>query len=158
MKKILLIFLLTAAALFCGCELNPDDYVLLSPEEICGVMKRTFGDEFTLVGASDVDLNIYVSVNVDIDRFNPYSASEKDEIKSKVEQAINVYVNGGIRRNGEYHTGLLIGEDFIPHKLSVFLDKEVPEIKNIIVNQPTSVIEIKNEEKGSTKDITVEIL
>ena len=104
------------------------------------------------------NINVYVVVNVDIDRINPYSSLEKEIIKSKIETAIKVFIDGGYRVNNVYYSGLKIGEDFIPHKLAVFLDEEIPELKNITFNYPTDYISINDEEKGSSNNITIEMM
>ena len=52
-------------------------------------------------------------------------------IRQRVENAVKVYIDGGYRNNGEYHTGLLIGNDFIPLQCAIFVLQEVPELKSI---------------------------
>ena len=44
------------------------------------------------------------------------------------------------------YTGLGIGEDFIPHNLAVFLDEEIPELKDINFSTPEDYIRIEDEE------------
>ena len=113
-------------------------------------------DDLQVVTATHVPIQLSLIVNVDIDRLNPYSASEKKDIKARILQAILVYVNGGRRTDGTAYKGLCIGDDFIPYKLNVFLDAEIPEIKNITVITPikttttdippTTPVTISNEE------------
>ena len=76
----------------------------------------------------------------------------------EIETAIKVFIDGGYRVNNVYYSGLKIGEDFIPHKLAVFLDEEIPELKNITFNYPTDYISINDEEKGSSNNITIEMM
>ena len=57
-----------------------------------------------------------------------------------------------------YYPGLLLGEDFIPHKLAVFLDDEIPELKNINFNYPEDYIQILDEEIGASNTITIEMI
>ena len=47
-------------------------------------------------------------------------------MNAKIITAIKVFIDGGYRINGEWYDGLYLGEDFIPHKLAVFLDEEIP--------------------------------
>lgn len=65
-------------------------------------------------------IDVYATVNVDIDQINPYSDTEKEDIRSRIIQAIKVFIDGGYTVSNEYYPGLLIGEDFIPYKLGVF--------------------------------------
>lgn len=85
--------------------------------------------------------NIFVSCNVDIDQINKYNQPDKENIKLRINNSIETYINGGFRNNGQYFPGLSIGEDFIPHKCAVFLDEEIPELKNIIFtdNENTAI-------------------
>ena len=103
-------------------------------------------------------INIYAIVNVDIDQINPYSSVEKSEIQSKIISAIKIFINGGYRVNGEWYSGLGLGEDFIPHKLAVFLDDEIPELKNITFNYPEDYVQIGDEEIGVSNEITIEMM
>lgn len=103
-------------------------------------------------------IDVYIQVNVDIDQINPYSEVEKTDIQNKILQAINVFIDGGYMVDGNYYPGLLIGEDFIPHKLAVFLDDEVQELKNITFTTPEDYIKITDEEIGVSGNLTVEMI
>ena len=103
-------------------------------------------------------IDIYATVNVDIDQLNPYSDVEKEDIKARIISSIKVFIDGGFTNDNEYYPGLLLGEDFIPHKLAVFLDYEVPELKNITFNYPQDYIEILDEELGKSNTITIEMI
>ncbi len=89
-------------------------------------------------------IDIYITVNVDIDRVNPFDSSEKEIISSKIKQATSDYIEN-----------LKIGEDFIPHKLSVYLDKYVTELKNINFSYPSEPITISDEEQCSVGEIQI---
>ena len=54
--------------------------------------------------------------------------------------------------------GLNIGEDFIPHKLAVFLDEEIPELKSIQFKYPEDYIKILDDEIGISNTITIEMV
>ena len=103
-------------------------------------------------------IDVYVVCNVDIDLVNPYSNLEKETIASRINSGIKTFIDGGIRENGNYYQGLLIGEDFIPHKLAVFLDEEINELKDINFNYPTEYIPITDEEIGVAQNITIEMI
>lgn len=103
-------------------------------------------------------ISIYAKVNVDIDLLNPYSDTEKQDIQARIINAIKIFIDGGYLNNGDWYPGLNLGEDFIPHKLAVFLDDEIPELKNITFTKPLDYIPILDEEKGVSDDITVEMI
>lgn len=116
-------------------------------------------DDITMFSPVRVPIKIYASCNVDIDEVNPYSSSEKEEIKSRIIDAIKTYIDGDVF----YYTGLGIGEDFIPYKLGVFLSQQVPELKNVsfydinsngdyVVAQPVT---ITDEELGYSEEINI---
>lgn len=115
-------------------------------------------EDLLLTAPENVLINIYATVNIDIDQLNPYSTTEKENIKLRVIQAIKVFIDGGFTVSGEYYPGLLIGEDFIPHKLAVFLDNEIPELKNINFNYPEDPITILDEQKGKSNEIEIEMV
>ena len=95
---------------------------------------------------------------MDIDRLNPYSASEKDVIEAKIISAIKIFIDGGYRVNGDWYEGLYLGEDFIPHKLAVFLDDEIPELKNISFKYPEDYVQILDDEIGVSNNIEIEMM
>ncbi len=103
-------------------------------------------------------ISIYAKVNVDIDLINPYSDNEKQDIQARIINAIKIFIDGGYLTNGDWYPGLNLGEDFIPHKLAVFLDEEIPELKNITFTKPVDYIQILDDEKGVSDDITVEMI
>ena len=103
-------------------------------------------------------IDIYATVNVDIDQLNPYSDVEKEDIKARIISAIKIFIDGGYTNDNSYYPGLLLGEDFIPHKLAVFLDDEISELKNINFNYPEDYIQILDEEIGTSNTITIEMI
>lgn len=115
-------------------------------------------EDITMFAPSEKYIDIYAVVNIDIDQINPYSELEKEDIKSKIESAIKVFIDGGYRNDETWTNGLNIGEDFIPHKLAVFLDEEIPELKSIQFKYPEDYIAIRDEEIGKTNTITIEMV
>lgn len=115
-------------------------------------------EDITMFPPTPRKIDIFATVDVDIDQINPYSAVEKEDIKARVISAIKVFIDGGYRRNKSYYPGLLLGEDFIPHKLAVFLDDEIPELKNITFSYPEDYIQITDEEIGVSNTITIEMI
>ena len=118
---------------------------------VSGVTQIT-GD-ITMFSFEPVPINIYATCNVDIDLINPYSSVEKESIKSRIIDAIRLYVDGNVTD----YNGLKIGEDFIPYQLGVFIHKQVPELKNINFSYPTAPITIGDEQKGVSNDIVIEM-
>lgn len=115
-------------------------------------------EDITLFAPVDNPIDVYAIVNVDIDVINPYSEIEKEDIQSRVTQAIKIFIDGGYLSDETYYPGLEIGEDFIPHKLAVFIDSEIPELKNISFNYPTGPVTVTDEEKGVANNIVVEMM
>ena len=108
-------------------------------------------------------IDIYIRVNVDIDQINPYSELEKEDIQSRINSAIKLFIDGGYLYDSEsetkvWYNGLSIGEDFIPHKLSVFLDEQISEVKDINFSLPTEYIPILDEEIGVSNNIVIEMM
>ena len=116
-------------------------------------------DDITMWSPKRIGIKVYARCNVDIDVLNPYSESEKDEIKSRIVDAIKTYIDGDV----EDYTGLDIGEDFIPYQLGIYLGQEVPELKNILFYEKNedgkyvtaNPVTITDEEIGFSEDITI---
>lgn len=116
-------------------------------------------DDITMFSPERVNIDIHAVCNVDIDEVNPYSSSEKESIKTRIVDAIKLYIDGDYYDDEEQkvYTGLNIGEDFVPYKLGVFIHKLVPELKNITFNYPSSPVTITEEEKGVSNEINIEM-
>lgn len=84
-------------------------------------------DDITMWAPTRVNISVYVKCNVDIDMINPYSETEKREIKSRIIDVIKTYINGDVYNS----SGLGIGEDFIPYQLGVFISDYIPEVKSL---------------------------
>ena len=141
------------------CILDPGtDYQLnLAYEELQDTVTQASEDIFMSAPVNKY-INIYAIVNVDIDQVNPYSTLEKSVIQAKIITAIKVFIDGGYRDDGTWYDGLYLGEDFIPHKLAVFVDEEIPELKNITFKYPEDYVKIQDEEIGVSNEITIEMI
>lgn len=106
-------------------------------------------DDVCVVAATQIPIEINMVCNVDIDQLNPYSLQEKEEIRSRLIKAVEVYINGGRKADDSIYKGLSIGEDFIPYQLGIFLHNEVDELKNIDIINPSGPINIGNDELAS---------
>ena len=115
-------------------------------------------EDITMFAPLENPIDIYAVVNVDIDQINPYSEVEKTDIQARIITAIKTFIDGGYRSNGSWYPGLYLGEDFISHKLAVFLDEEISELKSIKFNYPSDYIEITDEEIGVSNEITIEMV
>ena len=102
-----------------------------------------------------IPIDVSTVVDVNIDRVNPFSANEMEDIKLKIEAAINRYIHGGLRNSGEYFKGLTIGMDFVPFQLARFVTEEVPLVQNMEFDYPKEVVTIDNDEIGVPGDIGV---
>ena len=141
------------------CILDPGtDYQLnLAYEELQDTVTQASEDIFMSAPVNKY-INIYAIVNVDIDQVNPYSTLEKSVIQAKIITAIKVFIDGGYRNDGTWYDGLYLGEDFIPHKLAVFVNEEIPELKNITFKYPEDYVKIQDEEIGVSNEITIEMI
>lgn len=117
-----------------------------------------FDDDVIVVDAVKKSISISITVDVDIDQLNPFSRTEKNDIALMVKSAVQLFVDGGFRGDGSYYPGLSIGEDFIPHKLAVFLDNEVKELQDVHFNYPLNYVSISDEEIASTGNVTVDVI
>lgn len=126
-------------------------------EDLQGIITQATED-IVMFSPTSKFIDIYAVVNVDIDQLNPYSTVEKDAIRARIITAIKCFIDGGYREDGSWYPGLVLGEDFIPHKLAVFLDEEITELKNISFNYPEDYIPILDEEIGVSNTITIEML
>ena len=141
------------------CVLDPGtDYQLNRTYEELQTIVTQATEDIYMTAPTKKPINIYAIVNVDIDRLNPYSASEKDVIEAKIISAIKIFIDGGYRVNGDWYEGLYLGEDFIPHKLAVFLDDEIPELKNITFKYPEDYVQILDDEIGVSNNIEIEMM
>lgn len=102
-------------------------------------------EDITVMSPINNPIDVYVSCNVDIDSLNPFSSSEKKAIQAKVEKYI-----------GKFFENIGIGEDYIPHKLGVYLDNNIHELKNITFNDD-SVITVQDDEKAILNDVQIDM-
>lgn len=116
-------------------------------------------EDIYLTAPVKVPIDVYAAVDVDIDQVNPYSTTQKDEIKNRIISAIKLFIDGGLNNvTGKYYKGLAIGEDFIPYKLGAFLNTQIPELMNITFKLPEDYIQITDEEIGTANTITIEMM
>ena len=123
-------------------------------EDLQGIVNEVTGDIY-MTFPEKIPIDISTVVDVNIDRVNPFSTGEMDDIKSKIEAAINRYIHGGVRVNGKYFKGLTIGMDFVPFQLAKFVTEEVPEVQNMEFDYPNEVITIQGDEIGVPGDVHV---
>ena len=123
-------------------------------DEVNEVTKNIDADIF-LITPDKIVIDVFTTVDVNIDRVNPFSQNEMKDIKSKIIAAINRYIHGGVRVNGDYYKGLVIGQDFVPFQLAKFVTEEVPEVQNMEFTYPKEVIKIENDEIGIPGEISI---
>ena len=137
---------------------DPGDETILDNiyDDLNNIVTQETEDIF-LTAPDKVVVDISASINIDIDVILPWSKDKKDEVKAKVITAIKLFIDGGYRTDGSYYKGMGIGEDFIPHKLSVFLDNEISELKNIGFDYPLSVISVSDEEQCFCGNLDIKV-
>lgn len=135
------------------------DYQLYSAYDDLQKVVSQASEDIYLTPPIKVPIDVYATVDVDIDRVNPYSEKAKDEIRAKIISAIKLFIDGGIDSvTNQYYKGLSIGEDFIPYKLGAFLNTQIPELMNITFKVPEDYIQITDEEIGAANIITIEMI
>ena len=108
-----------------------DDWILNDISEKINENVQLIDDDVTVTGAIPRKIDIKVNVNVDIDNVQYYSVDEREEIATRVNKAIKLFIDGGYRRDGRYFYGMGIGQDFIPFQLGMFIASEVEEVRSV---------------------------
>jgi uncharacterized phage protein gp47/JayE len=110
----------------------------------------------TVVGATEKEITVSCTVNVDIDRIVEYSSAEKTEIGERIKKGLYNYIMGDSDLG---YNGLGIGEDFIPYQAGSYLNLIIDEIKDITFTSPLTPIEIKEDEMAITnlENLTVTV-
>ena len=108
-----------------------DDWILNDVATKLQENVHLLDDDVLVTGAIKRKIDIDVNINVDIDNVSYYSVEQRELIAERVANAIELYIDGGYRRNGQYHKGLGIGEDVVPFQLGLFIATEVSEVKSV---------------------------
>lgn len=93
-----------------------------------------FEEDLSVVSATEYPIEIYCYINVDYDIINPYSITEKQDIKNRATQAMEDYIGT-----------LKIGMDFIPFQAGIYVNNKVPEIKDIHFDKPSKPVVVEEE-------------
>ena len=108
-----------------------DDWILNDISNKIYQNVQLIDDDVYVTGAIPRKIDVKVNVNVDIDNAQYYSVDEREEIATRVEKAIRLFIDGGYRKDGRYFYGMSIGEDFIPFQLGMFIASEVEEVRSV---------------------------
>lgn len=108
-----------------------DDWILNDISTKIYQNVQLIDDDVYVTGAIPRRIDIKVNINVDIDNAQYYSIEEREEIATRVEKAIRLFIDGGYRKDGRYFYGMSIGEDFIPFQLGLFIASEVEEVRSV---------------------------
>lgn len=141
--------------------------LIIDCEDSAYTLNKIYGDlikkiinidsDIVLMEPEKTPIDIYTVADVNIDRVNPYSQLEMKNINNRIRTAINTYINGGTRVNGDYYKGLTIGQDFVLFQLNRFVAEEVPEVQNMSFNYPKDTVNINADCIGVVGDIKLEI-
>lgn len=132
-----------------------DVYTLRTIYDLLNDNVTQIDDVIYLTAPEKVYIDVYASVNIDLDVLTPFDIQYKEDVQYKLVKAVRLFIEGGYRNNGVYYKGLSIGEDFIPHKLQVFLDEEIPELKSIEFNYPSKPVVVNDEEQCFAREINI---
>lgn len=108
-----------------------DDWILNDISTKIYQNVQLIDDDVYVTGAIPRRIDIKVNINVDIDNAQYYSIDEREEIATRVEKAIRLFIDGGYRKDGRYFYGMGIGQDFIPFQLGLFIASEVEEVRSV---------------------------
>jgi len=112
-------------------------------------------DERVVVEAvKPVDIDLTIKVQVDPEY--PEHVDPAALIK-RIEDLMEVYVDGGELPDGKYWEGLRIGDDFVPFRAAAFLSRYVPEASNLQFKYPSDRVVIKADERVTTDRVIVEV-
>ena len=131
------------------------DYIINDLKQLLLESVQMYDDDVLIVPAVEKLVDVNATVNIDLDSVHNYSEVEKDDILLRVQNNIQIFINGGYKTDGVYYPGLTLGEDFIPHKCSVFLDNMIPELKSVSFTD--SYIAISEDEKAVAGEINITI-
>lgn len=132
-----------------------DVYTLRTIYDLLNDNVTQIDDVIYLTAPEKVYIDVYASVNIDLDVLTPFDIQYKEDVQYKLVKAVRLFIEGGYRNSGVYYPGLSIGEDFIPHKLQVFLDEEIPELKSIEFNYPSKPVVVNDEEQCFAREISI---
>lgn len=136
----------------------PTASVLTDVQNAVNLVKAV-DEPITVVGVEEVLINTTTAVNVSIDEAIPLSDSQKALIKSKVEQAIKTFIDGGKNLSDNTdRADLGIGTDFIPFQAARYVAEQIPEIKTMEVTFPPGPVTIKPNEKAVAGTITATVV
>lgn len=136
-------------------DCDDSDYIMNNIWEELNESVIEADEDIYITSPEKISIDVSTVVDVNIDRVTPFGTNEMEDIKSQIDAAINRYIHGGMRVNGEYFKGLTIGMDFVPFQLAKFVTEEVPLVQNMEFDYPSEVLNIDNDEIGVPGDIGV---
>lgn len=122
-----------------------------------GGIVKAIDEDILVVPVEEVVINVTLMVNVTLDELTPMTEPDKVVLKTKIEQAIVTYIDGGTNWDGSEQDSLGMGNDFIPFLLSVYLKEQFNEIKTVTVSYPSDPITINSHEKAVSGTVIVTV-
>ena len=120
--------------------------------EVCAV-----DEEYTIVGAENKPININLNITINTSEGNLTGTLEKQETISKVKDAFKTYIEGNYNPLKGKVGGLRLGQDFIPSRAAAHLINTLPDIEDVHITHPTSIIKIDYYQKAICGEIQIEI-
>jgi hypothetical protein len=119
---------------------------------------KAVDEPYRIVGVETVPIDVSCVINISLDETIAAMDTTKQSTKTKVEQYIRIYIDGGLNRDGTEKEPLGIGKDFIPFKCGVYLSEQIPEIKDVTFNYPAAPITIQSHQKASANTLDVVVV
>lgn len=137
--------------------INPPQRKLLQDvnhaiETVCAV-----DEEYTIVGAENKPININLNINITKKDETLPGTLQKENTKQKVEKSLKNYIEGDYNPLKGKIGGLRLGEDFIPSRAAAHLINTLPDVKDVHIIHPTSIIKIDYYQKAVCGEIKIEI-
>lgn len=119
---------------------------------------KAVDEPYRIVGVETVPIDVSCIINISLDEAIAAMDTTKQQVKTKVEQYIRIYIDGGLNKDGSERKPLGIGKDFIPFKCGVYLSEQIPEIKDVSFNFPTTPVTIQSHQKAATNILNVVVI
>ena len=120
--------------------------------DVCAV-----DEEYTIVGAENKPININLNITINTSEGNIIGTLGKQETISQVENAFKTYIEGDYNPVKGKVGGLRLGEDFIPSRAAAHIINTLPDVKDVHIIHPTSIIPIQYYQKAVPGEIHIEI-
>jgi len=119
---------------------------------------KAIDEDILVVPVETIPIDLSCTINISIDQIVSPTNITKETTKTLVEQALKLYIDGGISTLGIIERGMSIGQDFVPFEAGMYIANNVPGVKNVTFDFPSDPVEILSHERGTSGEITVAVV